>query len=73
LTLGAQPPPSCEFPPPCPECEPDVVDEVVDEELGVVVVVVVVVVVGGGPVETTMLTELPGGTEAPGPGFVAMI
>ncbi len=31
----------------------------------VVVLEVVVVVVGGGPDETTMLTELPGGTDAP--------
>jgi hypothetical protein len=52
-----------------------VVDDVVEDELGcvVVVVVVVVVVAGGGPVDTTMLTELPGGTEVPGPGLVEMI
>jgi hypothetical protein len=55
------------------------VDDVVEDELGDVVVVVeveddvVVVVGGGGPVDTTIATELPGATEAPGPGTVEMI
>jgi hypothetical protein len=51
---------------------------VVDEDEVVVVVVVggdvvvVVVVVGGGPVEMMMVTVLPGGTDAPGPGVDEM-
>ena len=52
------------------------VDEVVGDVVEVVVVVVevggVVVVTGGGPVDTTMLTELDGGTDEPAPGLVAM-
>jgi hypothetical protein len=42
----------------------DVVVVVVDDE--------VVVVDGGGPDETEMSTALPGGTDAPAPGFDAM-
>jgi hypothetical protein len=49
------------------------VDDVVDELGLVVVVVVVVVVVGGGPVDTTMLTALPGGTCVPAGGSEEMI
>jgi hypothetical protein len=50
--------------------EDDVDDVVVDEDGTVVVVVlVVVVVVAGEPLDTTMLTELPGRTDAPGPGL----
>lgn len=46
-------------------------DDVVVDEVGtvVVVVLVVVVVVGGDPLDTTMLTVLPGRTDAPGPGL----
>jgi hypothetical protein len=55
------------------------VEVVVVDEDGVELVVVVdggavvlVVVVGGAPEDTTMLTELPGATGAPGPGVEEM-
>jgi len=50
----------------------DELGDVVDVEVGGVEVVEVDegVVTGGGPVDTSMLTAVDGGTEAPGPGLV---